>query len=409
MVIGIENRIENKTELDSLITDSQYLSMEEKDELIALSCSLVNDSDIQDIDSNSLAKIAYLQQYNTDIDDILNNPYLQEYGFENMVKRINEIGVKEFCDRVDINIEGYSDLIVDEEEERILDRIQNIDDLGIIRQYLDESTKTPLLTHQEEIILAKRKEQGDNDAVDILIKANLRLVVSIAKAYTKGNYGLIDSIQDGNIGLITAIEKFDYRRGFKFSTHATWWIRQNITREVDNNSSVIRIPVHMRERIRTFKSATTQFILKNGRKPTDHEIEEILNFTPKEIENVKEAIRKTQLISLDATLNEDEDEDGGILIDFISNPDKSSNNIEIESSRKESKEILIEQLDRLKPRERKIIEMRYGLNSYEIHTFDEIGKKFGVTRERIRQIESLALRKLKKKLRPKRSDLTLEM
>ncbi|MFH1254940.1 MAG: sigma-70 family RNA polymerase sigma factor [bacterium] len=260
-----------------------------------------------------------------------------------------------------------------------------------IQMYLREIGKVPLLSGDEEIELAKRKEKGDKGAEKKIIEANLRLVVSIAKKFT-GSKGLslLDLIQEGNIGLFRAVEKFEYRKGYKFSTYATWWIRQAITRALADQSRTIRIPVHMVETINKFQQVERQLIQDLGREPMPEEIAAEMG---EEIEKVRHVIKISQdTISLETTVGEDEED--STLEDFIEDvknvtPDRSA---ALQLLKDYVKEVIAE----LTPREQKILEMRFGLIDGVAHTLEEVGREFDVTRERIRQIEAKALERIQK-------------
>lgn len=258
-----------------------------------------------------------------------------------------------------------------------------------IQMYLREIGKVPLLTAEDEVSLAKRKEAGDVEASKRLVEANLRLVVSIAKKFTGRSLSLLDLIQEGNIGLFRAVEKFDYRKGYKFSTYATWWIRQAITRALADQSRTIRIPVHMVETINKFQQIERQLIQDLGRAPLP---EEIASEMGESIDKIRQIIKISQdTVSLETSVGED-DEDS-TLGDFIEDvktvsPDKVAAMQLLRDHVQEIKESL-------SPREQKILEMRFGLTDGVAHTLEEVGQEFGVTRERIRQIESKALEKIK--------------
>ncbi len=257
-----------------------------------------------------------------------------------------------------------------------------------IQIYLREIGKIPLLTAEEEVALAKRKERGDKEAEKKLIEANLRLVVSIAKKFMGKSLSLLDLIQEGNIGLFRAVKKFEYRKGYKFSTYATWWIRQAITRALADQSRTIRIPVHMVETINKFQQIERQLIQDLGREPLPEEIAAEMG---EEVNKVRHIIKISQdTVSLETSVGED-DEDS-TLEDFIEDvknmtPDKSA-------GRQLLKDYVRHIITDLSPREQKILEMRFGLVDGVGHTLEEVGKEFDVTRERIRQIESKALEKI---------------
>ena len=258
-----------------------------------------------------------------------------------------------------------------------------------IQMYLREIGKVPLLAAEEEVALAKRKEANDKEAAKRLVEANLRLVVSIAKKFTGRSLSLLDLIQEGNIGLFRAVEKFDYRKGFKFSTYATWWIRQAITRALADQSRTIRIPVHMVETINKFQQIERQLIQDLGREPLP---EEIASEMGESVDKIRQIIKISQdTVSLETSVGEDDDD--STLGDFIEDvktvtPDKVAG---LQLLRDHVREIIEE----LPPREQKILDMRFGLHDGVAHTLEEVGQEFGVTRERIRQIESKALEKIK--------------
>ena len=258
-----------------------------------------------------------------------------------------------------------------------------------VRLYLREICKIPLITAEEEVTLAKRIEKGDKAAKDALAEANMRLVVSIAKKYIGRGLDLLDLIQEGNTGLLRAVEKFDYTKGFKFSTYATWWIRQAITRAIADQARVIRIPVHMVETINKMIRTQRRLTQELGREPLPEEIAAEMEI---DVDKVNHIIKISQdTTSLDATVGEDEDSSLG---DFIQDEDSVSP--EEAATYELLKEHIDETLALLTPREQKILRMRFGLETGRAHTLEEVGQEFGVTRERIRQIEAKALAKLRK-------------
>jgi len=257
-----------------------------------------------------------------------------------------------------------------------------------IQMYLREIGKVPLLSAEEEVSLARRKDAGDYEAQKRLVEANLRLVVSIAKKFTGRSLSLLDLIQEGNIGLFRAVEKFDYKKGYKFSTYATWWIRQAITRALADQSRTIRIPVHMVETINKFQQIERQLIQDLGREPLPEEIAAEMGEDVEKVQHIMKISQET--VSLETSVGED-DEDS-TLGDFIEDrktisPDRVA---AIQLLRDHVKEIISE----LSPREQKILEMRFGLTDGVAHTLEEVGQEFGVTRERIRQIEAKALERI---------------
>ena len=264
-----------------------------------------------------------------------------------------------------------------------------------VKVYLKEIGRVPLLSPDEEVELARRIMEGDEQAKQRLSEANLRLVVSIAKRYVGRGMSFLDLIQEGNLGLIKAVEKFDYTKGFKFSTYATWWIRQAITRAIADQARTIRIPVHMVETINKVKKTSSVLLHKNGHEPTAEEIAAELNM---EVSRVREIMRVAQEpVSLETPIGEEEDSHLG---DFI--PDDEAPAPADAASHMLLKETLAGVLETLTPREAKVLRLRFGLVDGRPRTLEEVGKEFDVTRERIRQIEAKALRKLRHPSRSKR-------
>ena len=264
-----------------------------------------------------------------------------------------------------------------------------------VRMYLKEIGRVPLLTAEEEVELAKRIEQGDEEAKRALAEANLRLVVSIAKRYVGRGMLLLDLIQEGNLGLIKAVEKFDYRKGYKFSTYATWWIRQAITRAIADQARTIRIPVHMVETINKLIRVSRQLLQELGREPTPEEIAKEMDMP---VERVREITKIAQEpVSLETPIGEEEDSHLG---DFIEDQDALAP--AEAASFLMLKEQLEEVLESLTPREERVLRLRFGLDDGRTRTLEEVGQVFGVTRERIRQIEAKALRKLRHPSRSKK-------
>ena len=307
---------------------------------------------------------------------------------------IDVVGDKEEVELLDTGDDDIGDEVVDE----------NLDDLSVpkgisvddpVRMYLKEIGKIPLLTADEEIELAKRMEDGDEEAKKRLAEANLRLVVSIAKRYVGRGMLFLDLIQEGNLGLMKAVEKFDYRKGFKFSTYATWWIRQAITRAIADQARTIRIPVHMVETINKLVRVQRQLVQELGRDPSPEEIAREMNM---EVEKVREIMKIAQEpVSLETPIGEEEDSHLG---DFIE--DDNALAPQDAATFTMLREQLIGVLDSLTPREQKVLKLRFGLDDGRARTLEEVGKEFDVTRERIRQIEAKALRKLRHPSRSKK-------
>ncbi len=264
-----------------------------------------------------------------------------------------------------------------------------------VRMYLKEIGRVPLLTAEDEVTLARRIEEGDEDAKRRLAEANLRLVVSIAKRYVGRGMLFLDLIQEGNLGLIKAVEKFDYRKGYKFSTYATWWIRQAITRAIADQARTIRIPVHMVETINKLIRVQRHLLQELGREPTAEEIAEEMDVS---VERVREILKVAQEpVSLETPIGEEEDSHLG---DFIEDEDAPAP--AEAASYLLLREQISEVLSSLTPREQRVLELRFGLDDGRARTLEEVGQVFGVTRERIRQIEAKALRKLRHPSRSKK-------
>ena len=312
--------------------------------------------------------------------------FLEASGVD--VLRITENSADDLMLDDDMDIDG-----LDDEEEVELDKIDLSVPEGVsiedpVRMYLKEIGKVPLLSAEEEIELAKKMEQGDENAKKRLAEANLRLVVSIAKRYVGRGMLFLDLIQEGNLGLIKAVEKFDYRKGYKFSTYATWWIRQAITRAIADQARTIRIPVHMVETINKLIRVSRQLLQELGREPTPEEIAKEMDMS---VERVREILKISQEpVSLETPIGEEEDSHLG---DFI-----QDDNVPVPADAAAFtllKEQLVEVLSTLTDREQKVLRLRFGLDDGRARTLEEVGKEFNVTRERIRQIEAKALRKLR--------------
>lgn len=284
------------------------------------------------------------------------------------------------------------DWSVEDAEEVIQDDQRYLDDIAddSVRLYLREIGKIPLLNAEEELALAKRVVAGDKDAKDKMAEANMRLVVSIAKRYVGRGLDLLDLIQEGNTGLLRAVEKFDPDKGFKFSTYATWWIRQAITRAIADQARTIRIPVHMVETINKLLRTQRRLTQELNREPTNEEIAAAMEIEVDKVEHIMKI--KQDISSLDASIRDDEEE--SVLADFIEDEDTISP--EESATGQLLKEQVKDMLSALTEREQKILKLRFGLEDGKQHTLEEVGQEFSVTRERIRQIEAKALAKLRK-------------
>ncbi len=276
---------------------------------------------------------------------------------------------------------------IEKELQQLLEEKQS-GSLDPIKMYLKEIGKHPLLTHKEEIELAQRYEKGDLSAKEKLVRSNLRLVVSIAKKYLGRRLSFLDLIQEGNKGLIKAVEKYDWRKGYKFSTYATWWIRQAITRAIADYSRTIRIPVHMVDQINRLYKVRRKLTQKLGREPTNKEIAKELGLSEDTVEYLQKISRHPT--SLSTPIGDDKKT---TLEQFVSDPEKD--NMYSRVTKELLKDSLNEVLSTLSPRERKVLIMRFGLDGSKPKTLEEVGREFQVTRERIRQIEAKAIRKLK--------------
>ncbi len=326
-----------------------------------------------------------------EISDFFNDMPLEEEQFDKILETLEQSGVDIL--RITEEEEPDEEIILAEGEDVDVENIDLSVPDGVsiedpVRMYLKEIGKVPLLNAEEEIELAKKLEMGDEEAKKRLAEANLRLVVSIAKRYVGRGMLFLDLIQEGNLGLIKAVEKFDYRKGFKFSTYATWWIRQAITRAIADQARTIRIPVHMVETINKLIRVSRQLLQELGREPTPEEIAAEINMPE---DRVREILKISQEpVSLETPIGEEEDSHLG---DFI-----QDDNVPVPADAAAFtllREQLGEVLDTLTEREQKVLKLRFGLDDGRARTLEEVGKEFNVTRERIRQIEAKALRKLR--------------
>ena len=327
-----------------------------------------------------------------EISDHFADLHLEEEQMDEILDALEKSGIDVLRITDDDDIPDEELLLSDEDEVDMENLDLSIPD-GIsiedpVRMYLKEIGKVPLLSAEEEIELAKRMENGDQEAKKRLAEANLRLVVSIAKRYVGRGMLFLDLIQEGNLGLIKAVEKFDYRKGYKFSTYATWWIRQAITRAIADQARTIRIPVHMVETINKLIRVSRQLLQELGREPTPEEISEELGMP---VDRVREILKISQEpVSLETPIGEEEDSHLG---DFI-----QDDNVPVPAEAASFtllREQLVEVLGTLTEREQKVLRLRFGLDDGRARTLEEVGKEFNVTRERIRQIEAKALRKLR--------------
>ena len=339
-----------------------------------------------------LLQIAKKKKNVLDYQEIMNYFLDTDFEADKMEK------VFEFLENNNVDVKMADDdtdddeIILDDEDDIDIEKIDLSvpDGVGLedpVRMYLKEIGKVPLLSAEEEIEYAKRMEQGDEEAKKRLAEANLRLVVSIAKRYVGRGMLFLDLIQEGNLGLIKAVEKFDYRKGYKFSTYATWWIRQAITRAIADQARTIRIPVHMVETINKLVRVSRQLLQELGREPSPEEIAEAMDIP---VERVREIQKISQEpVSLETPIGEEEDHLG----DFI-----QDDNVPVPAEAAAStllKEQLVEVLGTLTEREQKVLRLRFGMDDGRARTLEEVGREFNVTRERIRQIEAKALRKLR--------------
>ena len=334
----------------------------------------------------------------SEINDFFSDLQLEDEAMDKVMETLEQsnVDIMRLPEEDDVD----DDLMLDDEEEVDMENIDLSVPEGVsiedpVRMYLKEIGKVPLLSADEETELAKRMEKVDEEAKKKLAEANLRLVVSIAKRYVGRGMLFLDLIQEGNLGLIKAVEKFDYRKGYKFSTYATWWIRQAITRAIADQARTIRIPVHMVETINKLIRVSRQLLQELGREPTPEEIAEEMNMP---VDRVREILKISQEpVSLETPIGEEEDSHLG---DFI-----QDENVPVPADAAAFtllKEQLVEVLGTLTDREQKVLTLRFGLEDGRARTLEEVGKEFNVTRERIRQIEAKALRKLRHPSRSKK-------
>ena len=327
---------------------------------------------------------SYLENRNIDVVPVLDEAMLKEGST--------------LLDDIDLDLDDDSFMKDAEDEEIDLDAVDLLEGIGTedpVRMYLKEIGTVPLLTADEELKLAQRKAEGDEAAKERLIEANLRLVVSIAKRYTGRGMSFLDLVQEGNLGLIKGVEKFDYTKGYKLSTYATWWIRQSVTRALADQARTIRVPVHMVETINKMSKMQRKLTLELGYEPSDTELAEALEMSEDKVMEIMQIAREPA--SLETPIGEEDDSNLG---DFVADSNVVTPEGNVESV------MLREHIDALlgdlKERERQVIVLRFGLEDGHPRTLEEVGKEFNVTRERIRQIEAKALRKLRNPVRSKR-------
>ena len=364
--------------------------MEDLQKLVELGKSKKSTLDMNDINDFFAGTELTVEQ----IEDIIT--YLENNGIDVLRVMNNELAraISEFLEADD----DAFPLDEEEEEDIDLDAIDFLDGIGTedpVRMYLKEIGTVPLLTAEEELKLAKRKAEGDQVAKERLIEANLRLVVSIAKRYTGRGMSFLDLVQEGNLGLIKGVEKFDYTKGYKLSTYATWWIRQSVTRALADQARTIRVPVHMVETINKMSKMQRKLTLELGYEPSVTELADALDMTEEKVMEIMQIAREPA--SLETPIGEEDDSNLG---DFVADSNAVTPEGNVESVMlREHIDMLLEDL---KERERQVIVLRFGLEDGHPRTLEEVGKEFNVTRERIRQIEAKALRKLRNPVRSKR-------
>ena len=402
-----ETKNNKKTELERF--RERILAIKEGDEVEGVSerQKLESMNDLKDLAAEKGVKDLTFAE----IGDVIDSIGFSPEQIDDIYEYLSRIGISVVQEREEPDLEELAKIDIEEEDPEIRAQLEKdpkakeidleatisktvaVDDP--VRMYLKEIGKVPLLSAEEEVELAKRMEQGDEWAKQKLCEANLRLVVSIAKKYVGRGMLFLDLIQEGNLGLIKAVDKFDYTKGYKFSTYATWWIRQAITRSIADQARTIRIPVHMVETINKLIRVSRQLLQENGREPTPDEIAEEMGIT---VEKVREILKIAQEpVSLETPIGEEEDSHLG---DFI--PDEDAPAPAEAAAFSMLKEQLVEVLNTLTEREQKVLKLRFGLEDGRARTLEEVGKEFDVTRERIRQIEAKALRKLRHPTRSKK-------
>ena len=361
--------------------------------------STVKDKEVKEVEAllKSLATKGKKKGHLTykEMMDTLESVELESEDIDKIYEHLEDLGIDIIGEKEEEVVIDEDDIVVEKPGKEDLEAPKGISVDDPVRMYLKEIGKIPLLTGAEEVAIAKRMESGDEMAKKELAEANLRLVVSIAKRYVGRGMLFLDLIQEGNLGLMKAVEKFEYKKGFKFSTYATWWIRQAITRAIADQARTIRIPVHMVETINKLVRIQRQLVQELGRDPVPEEIAMEMGL---DVEKVREIMKIAQEpVSLETPIGEEEDSHLGDFIpdEDILSPAESANFTML-------REQLIQVLEGLTPREQKVLRLRFGLDDGRARTLEEVGKEFDVTRERIRQIEAKALRKLRHPSRSKK-------
>ena len=363
---------------------------EDLQKLVELGKSKKSTLDMNDINDAFAGTELTVEQ----IEDIIT--YLENNGIDVLRVMNDELAIDDDL-VLDADDDAFS-LEEEEEEDIDLDAIDFLDGIGTedpVRMYLKEIGTVPLLTAEEELRLARKKAEGDQTAKERLIEANLRLVVSIAKRYTGRGKSFLDLVQEGNLGLIKGVEKFDYTKGYKLSTYATWWIRQSVTRALADQARTIRVPVHMVETINKMSKMQRKLTLELGYEPSVPELASTLDITEEKVMEIMQIAREPA--SLETPIGEEDDSNLG---DFVADSNAVTPEGNVESVM--LREHIDTLLEDLKERERQVIVLRFGLEDGHPRTLEEVGKEFNVTRERIRQIEAKALRKLRNPVRSKR-------
>ncbi|MGL4607195.1 MAG: RNA polymerase sigma factor RpoD [Eubacteriaceae bacterium] len=374
-----------------MINSDENLIFDENEEIIEVDKALLEQMpEVQTLLKRGKTKGSLNNQ---DFEECLEKVDLDPEEIDSIYMYLQKEGVE--VSFTDLDLEALEAAEIEEENRKEMELADSVSVNDPVRLYLKEIGKVPLLTGDEEMILARRMEAGDDSAKKELAEANLRLVVSIAKRYVGRGMSFLDLIQEGNLGLIKAVEKFDYTKGFKFSTYATWWIRQAITRAIADQARTIRIPVHMVETINKLIRVSRQLLQEYGREPTPAEIGKEMGFSEEKVREIQKIAQDP--VSLETPIGEEEDSHLG---DFI--PDEDAPAPAEAASYALLKEQLIEVLNTLTEREEKVLRLRFGLDDGRARTLEEVGKEFNVTRERIRQIEAKALRKLRHPSRSKK-------